>query len=335
MPRGPRLDAAGFLHHVIARGIERRSIFIDDADRDDFVERLASIAREGRLAVYAWVLMPNHVHLLVRTGSQSLERSMRSLLSGYATRFNLRHQRAGHLFQNRYKSIVCEDEPYLLTLVRYIHQNPLPLVVPDLKALGRYPYCGHSALAGTIDRDWQATAAVLGRFGDRPSEAMRRYLDFMGEVPTAEGALDGGGLRRSRGFWSPVAELAKGRERFRSDERILGSGAFVETIQRELNGSCPPRCAIDDVVRCVCDGLGIHAQSVLGGGRTRVVSLAREAIAFLWMTRLGGSGRGLALHLGLAPSPVHRAARRGAREASRWDALWSGRRQGDKGCNVP
>jgi REP element-mobilizing transposase RayT len=119
MPRQPRLDAPGVLHHVMARGIERRKIFLDNSDRNEFVNRLAVIAERGDFIVYAWSLMPNHFHLLVRTGKAPLSRNMRSLLSGYAGYFNRRHKRHGHLFQNRFKSIVCEDDPYLLELTRY------------------------------------------------------------------------------------------------------------------------------------------------------------------------------------------------------------------------
>ncbi len=118
MPRGPRLDAPGVLHHVMVRGWERRAIFRDDRDRADFVRRLAALAEGGAFAVCAWALLPNHAHLLVRTGTRPLPGAMRSLLSGYAGAFNRRHQRTGHLFQNRYKSIVVEEEPYLLELQR-------------------------------------------------------------------------------------------------------------------------------------------------------------------------------------------------------------------------
>ncbi len=116
MPRGPRLDAPGVLHHVMVRGLERRALFRDDRDRADFVQRLAALAAAQAVAVYAWALLPNHAHLLVRTGRRPLPAAMRALLAGYATAFNRRHQRVGHLFQNRYKSIVVEEEPYLLEL---------------------------------------------------------------------------------------------------------------------------------------------------------------------------------------------------------------------------
>ena len=116
MPRGPRLDAPNVLHHVMVRGIERRIIFRDDRDRGEFVARLATLTAGGAWSIYAWALLPNHLHLLVRTGRRPLARTMGALLAGYAGAFNRRHNRHGHLFQNRYKSIVVEEEPYFLEL---------------------------------------------------------------------------------------------------------------------------------------------------------------------------------------------------------------------------
>ena len=161
MPRGPRLDAPATLHHVMVQGIEGRAIVRDDQDRDDGVRRLGEVAVAKGLTVYAWALLPNHRHLLVRTGATPLARAMRSLLTGYAGAFNRRHRRRGHLFQNRYKSIVVEEEPDLLELVRYLHLNPLRAkVVPDLRGLDRYPYTGHAVLLGRRRCPWQDTASV-------------------------------------------------------------------------------------------------------------------------------------------------------------------------------
>jgi len=135
------LDAPNTLHHVMVRGIERTQVFRDDVDRADFVARLATLAEAGAWTVAAWALLPNHAHLLVRTGTRPLPRSMRSLLTGYAGAFNRRHRRVGRLFQSRYKSIVVEEEPYLLELVRYHHLNPLRAkIVPDLRRLDHYPW---------------------------------------------------------------------------------------------------------------------------------------------------------------------------------------------------
>ena len=125
MARGPRLDAPGTLHHVMVRGIEKRQIFEDDQDREDFLHRLGKVLEQCQASCFAWTLIPNHVHLLLRTGPVPLGKMMRRLLTGYAVRFNRRHQRSGHLFQNRYRSLVCEEELYLLELVRYIHLNAI------------------------------------------------------------------------------------------------------------------------------------------------------------------------------------------------------------------
>ena len=116
MPRGPRLDAPDVLHHIMARGIDRGEIFTTDADRLDFLTRLGDLATEARTSVYAWCLLSNHFHLLTRTGTAPLSTVMGRLLTGHAVRFNRRHRRAGHLFQNRFKSIVVEQEPYFPVL---------------------------------------------------------------------------------------------------------------------------------------------------------------------------------------------------------------------------
>ena len=149
MPRQARLDAPGVLQHVMARGIERRKIFWDDKDRSSFLERLALILEETQTQCYAWALIPNHFHILLRTGTAPLSAVMRRLMTGYAVTFNIRHRRSGHLFQSRYKSVVCEEETYLLELTRYIHLNPLRArLVEDLKSLDKYPWTGHSVLIG-------------------------------------------------------------------------------------------------------------------------------------------------------------------------------------------
>jgi len=133
----------------MARGIERRKLFRDDKDREYFLERLAIILEETQTQCYAWALIPNHFHILLRTGPTPLSKVMRRLMTGYAVTFNLRHRRSGYLFQNRYKSVVCEEDPYLLELIRYIHLNPLRAkLVKDLKELDKYPWTGHSAILG-------------------------------------------------------------------------------------------------------------------------------------------------------------------------------------------
>ena len=143
MPRKARIDLAGAVQHLIIRGIERKKIFRDDSDRDDFLERLGKLLVESRTPCYAFALLSNHAHLLVRTGSVPIATLMRRLLTGYAVTFNHRHRRHGQLFQNRYKSILCQEDSYLLELVRYIHLKPLRAkAVADYAELERYRYAG-------------------------------------------------------------------------------------------------------------------------------------------------------------------------------------------------
>jgi putative transposase len=168
MPRGPRLDAPGTLHHVIVRGIEKGLIVRDDTDRQAFVARFGDVAALTTTSVYAWALLPNHAHLLVRSGSVGLPTFMRRLLTGYAITFNKRHERHGHLFENRYKSIVCDEDAYFQELVRYIHLNPLRAgLCAGLTELGRYPWCGHSVITGKVRYPWQDRQYVLSWFGQR------------------------------------------------------------------------------------------------------------------------------------------------------------------------
>ncbi len=182
------------------RGIERAVIFRDDTDRADFLARLAALVEGGALSVYAWALLANHAHLLVRTGSRPLPASMRSLLTGYAGAFNRRHRRVGHLFQNRYKSIVVEEEPYLLELVRYLHLNPVRAkVVSDLRALDRYHWTGHSALVGTVPRPCQGTQTILAQFGPTRLRARAGYRDYV-----TAGSPRAVGQTSRAGVWSGV-----------------------------------------------------------------------------------------------------------------------------------
>ena len=138
MPRQARIDAPTALHHVIIRGIERSEIFSDDEDRKNFLKRLALVLTETETPCYAWVLMSNHAHFLLRTGMAPLAGVMKRVLTGYAQQYNRRHERVGHLFQNRYKSILCEEDAYCLELVRYIHLNPVRAgIVKTLEQLAR------------------------------------------------------------------------------------------------------------------------------------------------------------------------------------------------------
>lgn len=331
MPRGPRLDAPGALHHVMVRGLDRQVIFRDDHDRDDFLRRLEGLVRAAAWTIYAWALLPNHAHLLVRTGSRPLPRSMRSLLTGYAGAFNRRHKRTGHLFQNRYKSIMVEADPYLLEVVRYLHLNPVRAkMVADLGSLDRYPWTGHSALLGRVPRPWQETAVILARFGKTTRAACRQYRAFVaaGVTQGRRPEFQGGGLVRSAGGWAAVQALRRGREAYLGDERILGSSDFVEGLLHEAEQQEGRRAArrrrapeLATLVDRVARATGMPGDALTGGGRGRALTRVRDGLAYLWVEVLGRSGQALAQALRLAPASVYRAARRGRVHREEWDRM--------------
>ncbi len=121
MPRQKRINIPGAVHHIIVRGLNGQELFYDDKDRIELISRLKTALQATECQCYAWSIMPNHFHLLIRTGKISLSDLMRKVLTGYAIYFNRRHKRSGYVYQNRYKSILCQEDVYLLELVRYIH----------------------------------------------------------------------------------------------------------------------------------------------------------------------------------------------------------------------
>ncbi len=317
MPRQPRLDAPGALHHIMGRGIERASIFRTDRDREDFLKRLADLSMARELIVYAWSLMPNHFHLLVRTGRQSISKSMRKLLTGYVVNFNLRHKRHGHLFQDRYKSIICEDDPYLLELTRYIHLNPLRAgIVRSLEELRGYRWTGHAAILGRVRQEWQDIKAIRAYFG-KGRRAVEKYEQYVREGLSLgkRPELVGGGLIRSLGGWSQVLSLKRKGMRVASDDRVLGRDEFVQRLMSEAEekeketlrlGREVPGLAM--LVDRISRGEGIEESELRSGTRKREAVRARRLFCQLAIGRMGYPGAEVARFLGVTTSSVNRLA---------------------------
>ncbi len=325
MPRQARLDAPGTLHHVILRGAERGAIVRDDADRQAFVRRLAHLADVLKTPVYAWALLRNHAHLLLRSGPAGLPRFMRRLLTGYAVNFNRRHRRAGHLFQDRYKSIVCEEDPYFRELVRYIHLNPLRAgLVRTLAELGSYAWSGHAALLGRQPQPWVATEEVLGWFGESPGTARPAYLRFVAEAPRARRPdLVGGGLVRSLGGWAAVQTARSRGVATVADPRILGQGEFVEHLIAEADSQHairtmrqPPADLVARRIREACRAAGASEQELRAGSRRRPAVRLRLMIARELVTDLGLSLAAAARELGVTTSAICRLLQPGSRASA-------------------
>jgi putative transposase len=321
MPRGARLDAPGTLHHVMVRGIEGNSIVADDTDRGFFVSRMGKISVSTGTKIYAWALMTNHAHILLKSGESGLSSFMRKLLTGYASGYNHRHQRHGHLFQNRYKSIVCEEEPYFLRLVSYIHLNPLRAgLVGSVAELESYRWSGHAVVMNRIRHEWQDRDYVLGYFGERESIAKKAYREFvvsesgLGSQPD----LTGGGLIRSIGGWSEVKSLRKRGEKQFSDERILGSGEFVRDILGDTENSVKERLPAvsrdveaEERLLLACTEAGISVQALQGGCRMRECSELRKKLAVEYVLELGMTYAGAGRLLGISAAAVNMIVKRG------------------------
>ena len=318
MPRQSRLDTPGALHHVMGRGIDGIKIFRNKNDHEDFLSRLEHLCEKKTLSIYAWALMDNHFHLLVRTGKHSLSDSMRKLLTGYVVNYNRRYKRYGHLFQNRYKSILCEDDPYLLELTRYIHLNPLRAgVVKDMRELRRYEQCGHSAIVGTINRPWQDRETVLAYFGKKRRPAIEKYEKFVEDGIKAGNRPDlvGGGLIRSLGGWSQVLSLKRAGSKIYSDERILGGSDFVKNAikdaEKKEKETLRLNQKISDLVSLagkICKGEGVEISDLCSGIRKKDVVRSRRIFCQLSVKRMGYSGAEIARFLGITTSAVNRLA---------------------------
>ena len=314
MPRQARLDAAGTLHHVIIRGIERRRIVDDDEDRRMFISRLGRLASETGTSIYAWAVMTNHAHLLLSSGLAGLAKFMRRFLTGYAVTYNLRHRRHGHLFQNRYKSIVCDGDQYFTELVRYIHLNPLRVsLVADLKELERYPYCGHGVVLGTVRNEWQDRDSVLAQFGLREAEAKAAYRRFVAEGVELgrRPELVGGGLVRSLGGWSEVKSQRQRGKSEPADERILGNGDFVERvireaerrIQRQYSGRQGGR-KVERLIAEACKKHAVSLTELRSGSRRGKIPSLRAAVSRKLVEDYGIALAEVARQVGVSTSAI-------------------------------
>ena len=325
MPRQARLDAPGTLHHVIIRGIEQRQIVDDDKDRKNFVDRMGYLALETDTEIYAWALMTNHAHILLRSGLHGLSKYMKRFLTGYAVFYNRRHRRHGHLFQNRFKSIVIEEDSYFQELVRYIHLNPLRAgMIDSIGKLDWYRWCGHSVILGRLKNDWQNKEYVLKWFGEKVGEAKRAYRRFVKDGMEQGHRLDliGGGLIRSQGGWTAVKDMIRQGVREKSDERILGSGEFVQQLiqqadeerKKQFHSTENMEIAIQYIKR-ECEDREVDIKALKAGSRRRKISKVRTRLIEKLVDEFGFSLAEAGRQLGVSSSAVAKAlSRRNAKE---------------------
>jgi len=327
MPRVGRLHIVGGCYHVMGRGLENRDVFKEDVDKQDFLNRLGISLKKSDARCFAWALMSNHYHLLIRVGSKPLSRVMAPLLTGYATKYNHRHNRCGYVFQNRFKSILCEEDEYLLRLVRYIHLNPLKAgILKELTALDIYPWTGHAGMLGNAYWEWHAIEEVLHLFSAAPAVARRQYRRFVasGIEKQELDDLSGGGLVRSYGGWESVGKLRAEHVARIGDERILGNADFVEyTLKQDSldlhkqTGYAQDGVDLSLLCEAVCQRYHLDKKLLGARGRKNAISLARQLIAYFAVTELGVKPKALMDRLNVSQSTVSRMIQRGRETCER------------------
>jgi len=217
MARAWRIEYEGALYHVLSRGNQRQAIFIDDEDRLLFLERLSEVVDRFEVECYAYVLMNNHYHLLLQTRRANLSKAMQWLGVAYTSRFNLKNHCSGHLFQGRFKSMLVENDAYLLQLSYYIHRNPLRAGM--VKRLADYPWSSYTAYAYGKNRpEWLNTEVILSQLVNAPD--------------------------RNEAYRKNMQKYAKEEGRAWEDLRhgfILGTQRFVESIKERFLPEVPHR----------------------------------------------------------------------------------------------
>ena len=280
MPRGPRVDFAGAVHHVYARGIEKRPIYLDDVDRKSFLDRIGKNLPKWGMRCLAWSLMPNHFHLLLQSDKGCLPSFMHCVLTGYSIRFNERHQRVGHLFQNRYKSpVVCKDG-YFRDVVRYIHLNPVRSeIVRSIPELEEYPWTGHRHIIRGGPPAWQDTDLLQTEFDD-PRDVtgwVRRYREYIEKVP--EGTFQVYGVEDGVPECDAGLSESTGLQEYRESESYE---VFAGLLQR------------------IAATNGVPATEVLAGGRGYTAVRARRELLRECKSRLNISTVQLSRWLGVS-----------------------------------
>jgi len=270
MARRPREDAPGAAHHVMLRGIERRRLFVDDCDRGDLLLRLSKLIPALGFQCFAWAFMPNHVHLVVRSGPVRLSRLLARLGTGYAVRFNKRHARVGHLFQNRFRSRIIADDADLHGLVVYVTRNPLEGgLVRDLDALERYPWCGLGTLMGhRVAYPFETHHEALTLFGPRPAFAREQLRALLGDREAAP----------------------------------TGPDLCDDEAPRAI--PTPSGCEFEQLVHEVCSGLNVSPAQLRSRSRTRRLAAARSEVATRATRELGLSGAEIARRMGISRAAV-------------------------------
>ncbi len=256
MARPPRIQFPGAFYHVIVRGNQQQAIFNDNKDRIKYLELLERYKKQHRFILYAYILMTNHVHLLVETPKSPISKIMQVTNFTYTRYFNHKYKKVGHLFQGRYKAYLCDKDIYLLSLVRYIHLNPLRARL--VKNLQEYRWSSHRAYLDG-NKVVVETDKVLRMFSERPSQARILYRDFVGQTI---------GYERDESIYNAVGQ------------QILGDDSFIEKIEQAIDNLKKPikKPSLQKIFSAMADVTGIAHEEITSRSRDGDVKLARNIL---------------------------------------------------------
>lgn len=293
MARKPRIEFPGALYHVFARGNHKNKIFLEPKDYQKYLDLINRYKKHYKFKFYAYALMSNHVHLLIETADVSISKVMQGLQQTYTQFFNWKYGKVGHLFQGRYRAIICQKDSYLLELIRYIHLNPIRAHV--VKNLTNYPWTGHSYyLRDTKDR-LVDTNFVLQQFGRTKTTARKYYQQFI-----KDGIGEG-----NDGF---IMEIV--------DQRILGNNDFVEEIleikdkTREDEKLICERLELKKILDIICSVIGIMPKAVKSNVKVKRVVWARRLFSFVARVYFGYQLKEIASYLGIDITTVTKNIRK-------------------------
>jgi REP element-mobilizing transposase RayT len=254
------MEFPGAFYHIIVRGNQRQDIFVEDQDRVEYLRRLKHYKKERGFILYAFVLMTNHVHLLIETRNNPISKIMQLINLTYTQYFNKKYGKVGHLFQGRYKSFLCDRDEYLLGLVRYIHLNPVRAKL--VKEPQEYRWSSHHSYL-TEAKNLIDTDRVLRVFSERVSQARRGYRDFVHEA-IGEG--------RNEEFYRAI------------DQQVLGSDKFLEKVESKIGKLDRPlrKPSLQQILRAVKEVTDIVDDDILSRGRSKEVIFARGVLVGVW-----------------------------------------------------
>ena len=232
MPRAPRIHYHGAVYHVLARGVDGREIFVDEQDNRDFLRTILEVKSETPFSILAYCLMGNHFHFAIKVGDTGLSRIMQRILTTYVRGFNARHDREGHLFQARFKSLLCLDDAYLVALIRYIHMNPVRAALV-LKP-SDWPWSSHRQYSARTPSPLADTDIFFNALGDSRADGSQEFERWSQEAeasfkPWGDGESPSLLLRAIPGESETLDALASGL--FPNDLVELQSG----TRRREIS----------------------------------------------------------------------------------------------------